>query len=104
MTLDELTQGLRALESAIATARQAVASGALVDLAGLDEEVARLCAAAPEAPSSARAELAARFTAIIAALDALAHDLVADEQESRKTAEDLARRRAAGAYARPQGG
>jgi hypothetical protein len=102
MTVDELAAALRTLEAAITTARQAVAGAALVDLTGLEEEVERLCTACAAVPAEARADVAFRLAAIIGALDALAADLVADREESRRIAEDLARRRAAGAYGRPQ--
>jgi hypothetical protein len=91
MTEIELTARLAALRAALEAAHEAVSSGTPIDLAGLDDEVGKLCTAAPGMPREARADVAAGFAALVAGLDALSAALARGHEAE-------ARRRAVGAY------
>src|SRR5712691_762906 len=93
-----------ALRQTVALTRDALVAGAVVDLAGLDREVATLCAAVPSIPEAARAVVAAELKALFADLDRLAGELTAHEALLHAGEIEEARRRAAGAYAPPPAG
>jgi hypothetical protein len=91
MTGPELTAGLAALRAALDAAYEAVTAGTPIDLTGLEVEIGRLCAAAPELPREARADAAAGLAAVVAGLDALSAALTRGHEAE-------ARRRAASVY------
>jgi hypothetical protein len=89
--------------AAIAAAERAVAEGALLDLAGFEAEIARLCAAAAELPPGERAAAGQALRRLDADLDRLAATL--RQQRGRGIAADerAARGRAGLAYGRAPG-
>jgi hypothetical protein len=72
MTTPPPGQELRDLRNAVSQSRDAVESGALVELDGLDGKVARILADACAAPMSARPALVVEIEALLGELDALA--------------------------------
>jgi hypothetical protein len=60
---------------AVAEARRAVAEGAQIQLAGLDDAVTRVCDAGRELPPAERGAHAERLKELAQALDLLAKDL-----------------------------
>lgn len=60
-----------AMEATLAVAEALVAERRRVDLAGLEDEVGRLCAAALAAPRAAAPALRVRFEALVRSLDRL---------------------------------
>ncbi|WP_199231699.1 hypothetical protein, partial [Azospirillum sp. TSO35-2] len=99
-----------ALATALDDARRQADEGALIDLAGLEDSVARLCAAAEALPSTEARSLIGRLGELVAALDPLAAAL-ADQNARREDAmaaaiagrddPHTARQRAVAAYGRP---
>jgi hypothetical protein len=87
----------RALRGTVAVARQAVAAGDFVDLAGFDGEVAASCEAITRLPAAERPALAAELGALLGELDELSAALTAQNGGEAGTA----RRRAAQAYVPP---
>jgi hypothetical protein len=94
MTESEFCQALR---GTIAVARQTVAAGDFVDLAGFDGEVAILCEAIARMPAAEQPAMAVALGALLGELDALSTALTAQSG----TEADAARRRAAQAYIPP---
>ena len=75
MTLSSAAEQLGELGRAVARSRTAIADGALVELEGLDTEVARLADVARGAPSSERTHILAALDMLLFELDGLAVDL-----------------------------
>jgi hypothetical protein len=88
----------RALRGTVAVARQTVAAGDFVDLAGFDGEVAALCEAIARLPQAAQPAIAAELGALLGELDELAAALTTQNGVEAGTA----RRRAAQAYVPPK--
>ena len=92
-----LNDRLTDLRLALAGARAAVASGVEIDLAGLDDEIARLLAAEQPIAQSARGATVFALEALLAEVDGIAldlqraHDVAAGERSG-------AARHAANAY------
>ncbi|SMH60397.1 hypothetical protein [Azospirillum agricola] len=97
--------GVAALADALAEARREADSGVLIDLAGLEERVAALCAAAESLPRAEAQALLGPLGDLVAALDPLAAALKT-QHATRDAALDgrddphTARQRAAAAYGR----
>jgi hypothetical protein len=72
MTTLSSGQELRDLRAAVSQSRDAVESGALIDLEGLDTKVGRILADACAAPLSERPALVLEIEALLGELDALA--------------------------------
>lgn len=92
MTASSLTDLLADLRLALSGARAAAASGAPIDLIGLDDEIARLTDAALLAPLAER-------VAILSVLEALLRDIDGIDFELRRSRDLDIARRAANAYA-----
>ncbi|KAA0583174.1 hypothetical protein FZ983_00670 [Azospirillum sp. B21] len=105
----ELTQRAASLGAALEEARAEAEAGVLIDLAGLEDRVARLCAEAEGMPHSEARALLGPLGNLVAALDPLAAAL-ADQQAKREHSiaaalagrddPHTARQRAAAAYGR----
>ncbi|WP_372398718.1 hypothetical protein ABMY26_18900 [Azospirillum sp. HJ39] len=105
-----LAERAAALAATLDDARREAESGVLIDLAGLEDRVARLCAEAEGLPRGAARALLGPLGDLVAALDPLAAALT-DQQAQREEAiaaaldgrddPHTARRRAAAAYGRP---
>jgi hypothetical protein len=79
---------LAALEravAAIATAREAIAAGIFIDLAGLDRLVEAACVEAREAPAEVDDATAKRLVALLVDLDELAGELRAQHDAAMRT-------------------
>ncbi len=91
-------------ETAVVKARDLLAAGNLIDLAGLDEGVAKLCDDMAGLPAAQRQTYKFRLVALIDNLNALVDALSAQHSELRTTLKDLSsRQRAASAYGRAPG-
>jgi hypothetical protein len=77
--------------TAVVEAERAVTAGELIELAGLDEALTRVCTAAPTLPAAERRVVADQLAALADALDRLARG-IAHQREA------AGRRRAADAY------
>ncbi|AWU93808.1 hypothetical protein [Azospirillum ramasamyi] len=105
----ELTERAASLGAALEEAQAEAESGALIDLAGLEERVARLCAEAESMPRGEARALLGPLGDLVAALDPLAACLT-DQQARREQSiaaalsgrddPHTARQRAAAAYGR----
>src|SRR4051812_46918642 len=95
MNASEFCQALR---GTVAVARQTVAAGDFVDLAGFDGEVAALCEAITRLPAAERPAIAAELGALLGELDELSAALTAQNGVEA----GVARRRAAQAYIPPK--
>ena len=91
MTAASPQAALAEILDAVAGARRAVAEGAVIELAGLDSAVTRICDAARDLPPAERGSYALRLKELAGALDLLADDL------ARQDAAGL-RQRAQSAY------
>lgn len=91
-----MNQDCRTLTAAIEAARRAVGEGHFVDLAGLDIEIATLCANLLDLPLAQRAAAALELTRLRGELDALSGAL--DAQNEALRGGDDARKRASEAY------
>ena len=108
-SLAELTERAASLGAALEEARAEAEAGALIDLAGLEDSVARLCAEAEGMPHNEARALLGPLGDLVAALDPLAASL-ADQQAKREQSiaaalagrddPHTARQRAAAAYGR----
>jgi hypothetical protein len=87
----------RALRGTVAVARQTVAAGDFVDLAGFDGEVAALCEAVSRLPTAEWPAIAAELGALLGELEELSSALTAQNGIETGTT----RRRAAEAYVPP---
>lgn len=105
----ELTERAASLGAALEEARAEAEAGVPIDLAGLEDSVARLCAEAEGMPRSDAQALLGPLGDLVAALDPLAASL-ADQQAKREQSitaalagrddPHTARQRAAAAYGR----
>lgn len=105
----ELTERAASIAAALEVARAEAVAGVPIDLAGLEESVAHLCAAAEGMPRSDARTLLGPLGDLVAALDPLAASL-ADQQAKREQSisaalsgrddPHTARQRAAAAYGR----
>ncbi|WP_452001953.1 hypothetical protein [Azospirillum largimobile] len=105
----ELMERAASLGAALEEARAEAEAGALIDLAGLEDSVARLCAEAEGMPHDEARALLGPLGDLVAALDPLAASL-ADQQANREQSiaaalagrddPHTARQRAAAAYGR----
>jgi hypothetical protein len=91
MTLPSATEELNELRRAVGRSRVAIADGAMVELAGLDAEVARVTDIARHAPSIERSHILSALDALLREIDGLAVDL-------RRQHDSGLARQAAGAY------
>jgi hypothetical protein len=91
MTTPSATDELNDLRRAVGRSRAAIADGAIVELAGLEVEVARVTDIARNAPSVERSYVLAAMDALLREIDGLAVDL-------RRQHDAGAARQAAGAY------
>jgi hypothetical protein len=102
-----LSTRVEAFTAALAQARELADAGAVLDLAGLDDAAADICAAASALPAAERRRAAQGLVAIGAGLDALAATLAArvslegEDQGSRQTRAERAYRRVAARRAAP---
>lgn len=104
-----LAERAASLGAALEEARQEAEAGVLIDLAGLEESVARLCAEAEGMPRNEARTLLGPLGDLVAALDPLAAALT-DQQAKREQSiaaalagrddPHTARQRAAAAYGR----
>ncbi len=109
----ELTEQAARLGAALEEARAEAVAGVLIDLAGLEDSVARLCAEAEGMPHSEARALLGPLGDLVAALDPLAASLT-DQQAKREQSlaaalagrddPHTARQRAAAAYGRTGSG
>jgi hypothetical protein len=70
-TVDQLIE----LRRAIVRSRTAIAEGAIIELAGLDNEVARITSIARQTPPSERTEVLTAMSELVQEIDGLAKDL-----------------------------
>ncbi len=96
-----LHRDLSAVAAALADAGAQAEAGALVDLVGLEERVAALCAAVEALPGNEGQALLAELEAIIRALDGLAATLTSQRAQLDGEETHSARQRAATVYGRP---
>lgn len=75
MTLPSVADQLNDLCRAIGRSRVAIADGAIVELDGLEAEVARTTDIARNAPSAERSDVLAAMDALLREIDGLAVDL-----------------------------
>ncbi|HZS82003.1 MAG TPA: hypothetical protein VFA50_03985 [Stellaceae bacterium] len=88
----------RGCTESIAAARASVAAGAVLDLAGLDAETARMCEALPQLPPAERQAAAQELRQLITELDLLTEALRQQHDLFEAAARRNARDRAAEAY------
>jgi hypothetical protein len=86
---------------AIAMAREAVASGAFVDLAGLDGLITRACDEAKAAPAASRQAAAEELLGLVRELDWLSLELAAQQEAALRQSPATAAQ-AAAAYKSPR--
>ncbi|WP_207456832.1 hypothetical protein [Azospirillum sp. SYSU D00513] len=104
-TRTDLRRDLAAVATALEDARAQAEAGAPLDLAGLDERVGALCAAAAGLPGAQAKELLPELERLLGTLDSLAgsldrqHALLRDAAEGRPDPY-TARQRATAAYGR----
>jgi hypothetical protein len=91
MTPSPLDQEIGEIIDAVSAAQRMLADGALVELAGLDAAVSKVCEAASRLGATERAQVAGRLSGLADALDRLALD-VANQHQA------CSRQRAAAAY------
>jgi hypothetical protein len=91
MTPSPLDQEIGEIIDAVTAAQRMLADGALVELAGLDAAVGKVCEAASHLATEERAHVAGRLSGLADALDRLALDLANQHQA-------CSRQRAAAAY------
>jgi hypothetical protein len=91
MTISPLDQEIGDIIDAVTAAQRMLAEGALVELAGLDAAVGKVCEAASHLAAEERAHVAGRLSGLADALDRLALD-VANQHQA------CSRQRAAAAY------
>jgi hypothetical protein len=91
MTSSPLDQEIGEIIDAVSAAQRMLADGALVELAGLDAAVSRVCEAASRLAAAERTQVAGRLAGLADALDRLALD-VANQHQA------CSRQRAAAAY------
>ncbi len=96
MTAPSAIEQLDQLRRAVGRSRAAIADGAIIDLSGLDAEVARVTDLARNTPSAERAHVLAALDALLQEIDSLAATLARHHDAGRA-------RQAAGAY-RPEPG
>ena len=89
---------LALVSDTVTAARAAIASGHLVDMAGLDLAVAELCTAAVHLPPHHQGRAARKLARLAQDLSALADALSTQRETLEHAAEAEARQRAAGAY------
>lgn len=96
---EQVIQQLDAAAAIVAGARQVLADGRAVDLAGLDQRIAGLCEAARMLPEPAAGGLKPRLVALLDDVDRLAADVEAQRALLTKALGSLAaRRHAVAAY------
>ncbi|HYG88701.1 MAG TPA: hypothetical protein VD978_20840 [Azospirillum sp.] len=100
-TQEALHRDLSAVAAALADAGAQADAGALVELSGLDERVAALCAAVEALPREEGRALLTELESIIAALTALASTLARQRDLAAGEETHTARQRAAAVYRRP---
>jgi hypothetical protein len=91
MTAFPLEQEIGEIIDAVTAAQRMLRDGALVELAGLDTAVGKVCEAASHLAAEERAQMAGRLSGLADALDRLALD-VANQHQA------CSRQRAAAAY------
>jgi hypothetical protein len=87
-------------KESVAAARDALARDTLLDLAGLDAEIARMCGEFAGMPAAERIGAAEALRELVAALDLLTIALGAQQARWRDSALRRARERAADTYRR----
>jgi hypothetical protein len=93
------TADLELVSATLGTARAAIEAGDLVDMSGLDQAVAELCAATLQLPPRHHGRAARKLARLAEDLSALAQALTTQRDALERMAEAEARQRAADAYA-----
>ncbi len=102
-----IENGLAEAATAIARARDLLSSGTMVDLAGLDSCVAKLCDAIADLPKDQCEDYKSRLVGLIDDLNSLVESLSAQHKELSSALKNVSsRHRATAAYGAPtlQGG
>ena len=82
--VQQLKQRLQAASAVVAAARQTIEDGNLVDLTGLEREVASICEGLNALPSAETPAFKAPLVALADDLDRLTHDLTRSQRKLGK--------------------